>query len=230
MVVGIRRQHPWMGSAKIRVFGRIDASPTTIDKVIREQGLAVKPRKRSRRTYVRFERLHSLSLIQLDFKRWKNGTWTIWALDDHSRMILGMKMTEHPTVAAVIGLMEGVVRTFGAPEEILTDNGSQFTSMKGTKHTFGAWCKEHGIKHVTGSVASPETQGKIERSHRSAIDETRHLGKIESKEGLEKVLMDWMEFYNNERPHQSLDYDVPINVFLRDLKNQDAFLDMAFTR
>ncbi|MCL2786549.1 MAG: transposase, partial [Methanomassiliicoccaceae archaeon] len=53
------------------------------------------------------------------------------------------------------------------------------------------------------------------------------LGKIRSIEDRRRVLMDWMEFYNTERPHQSLDYDVPVNVFLRDLKNQDVLLSIG---
>ena len=36
-----------------------------------------------------------------------------------------------------------------------------------------------------------------------------------------------MSWINTERPHQSLDYDVPVNVFLRDIKNMDAFLNMG---
>jgi transposase InsO family protein len=219
-----------MGSAKIRRYGNIDASPTTIDKVIREEGMRVKPRKRSKRTYVRFERMHSLSLVQLDYKKWQSGVWTIWALDDHSRMILGMEVTEKADTGTVIRLMEGVIKRFGAPEQILTDNGLQFTTLRGSKHRFDLWCASNGIEHVTGSVASQETQGKIERSHRSAIDETKHLGKIRGLENWKEALMDWIEIYNTERPHQSLDYDVPINVFLRDLKDQDDFLDLAFTR
>jgi hypothetical protein len=229
-VVDLRRKHPWMGSAKIKVYGRIDASPTTIDKVIRESGFIRRPRKRSRRTYVRFERQHSLSLIQLDFKKWPSGPWSIWALDDRSRMILGMEVTERADSDTVIRLMEGVVRRFGRPEQILTDNGAQFTSMRGSDHKFDEWCRSNGIEHVTGAVNSPETQGKIERSHRSAIDETKHLGKIKGTDNWRNTLMDWMLFYNTERPHQSLNYDVPVNVFLRDLKNQDAFLELAFTR
>jgi transposase InsO family protein len=229
-VRSIRKRFPWMGAAKIRAFGRIDASPTTIQKVIAEEGFDVKSRKRSRRTYVRFERKHSLSLIQIDFKRWENGVWSIWAIDDRSRMILGMEVTDKADTAAVIRLMSGVVGRFGIPEQILTDNGAQFTPARGKNHDFDRWCGSLGIKHVTGRIASPETQGKVERSHRSAIDETRHLGRIRGIENWKKALMDWLEIYNTERPHQSLDYDVPINVFLRDLKNRDAFLDLAFTR
>jgi transposase InsO family protein len=229
-VVNIRRRFPWMGAAKIKAYGNIGASPTTIQKVIKEEGLASKPRKRSRRTYVRFERLHSLSLLQIDLKRWENGVWSIWAIDDHSGMILGVEVVSRPETAAVIRLMEGIVRRFGVPEQVLSDNGAQFTSMRGTDHIFDRWCASHGIKHVTGGIASPETQGKIERSHRSAMDETKHLGKISGTEARKKVLLDWIDVYNTERPHRSLDHDVPVNVFLRDLKNQDAFLDMAFTR
>ncbi|MCL2607353.1 MAG: integrase core domain-containing protein [Methanomassiliicoccaceae archaeon] len=78
-----------------------------------------------------------------------------------------------------------------------------------------------------GRIGHPETQGKVERSHLSAILETAHIPDVKGMEMRRKVLMDWIMFYNTERPHQSLDYDVPVNVFLRDLKNLDAFLEVG---
>ena len=226
-VIRLRARHPWMGSCKIKVIAGLNVSTRTIDKAIKKAGFTKRTVKRKRRTYIRFERMHSLSLVQLDYKKWDDGSWSVWALDDHSRMILGMEVTRKADTDSVIRLMDGVVKRFGTPEQILTDHGAQFTYTRDDYafHRFGAWCKEHGIEHVMGRLASPETQGKIERSHLSAIRETEHLGKIRSAEERRKVLMDWMEFYNTERPHQSLDYDVPVNVFLRDLKNQDMLLN-----
>jgi hypothetical protein len=227
-VVSIRKEHPWMGSCKIKVYGKIKAAAGTIDKVLRRNGLMGKFRKRKRKTYVRFERHHSMSLIQLDYKLWPGGAWSIWAIDDHSRMILGMEVTESPTVDTVIMLMEGIKKRFGTPEQALTDHGSQFTpAWKNAGHKFETWCSENGVKHIMGRIGHPETQGKVERSHLSAIEETRHIVTMADTEKRREVLMNWLDFYNTGRPHQSLGYDVPVNVFLRDIKNMDSFLNVG---
>jgi transposase InsO family protein len=227
-VIRIRKEHPWMGSCKIRVFGKIKASSRTVDKVLRKNRLMGKFRNRKRKTYIRFERKHSMSLLQLDYKLWPGGIWSIWAIDDHSRMILGMEVTETPDTDSVIRLMNGIKDRFGTPEQILTDNGSQFKPVwKNAGHRFMIWCSENNVKHITGRVGHPETQGKIERSHLSAIDETKHVTGVNGIDPRRGVLMRWIEFYNTERPHQSLGYDVPVNVFLRDIKNMDSFLNIG---
>jgi len=227
-VVRIRKDHPWMGSHKIRIYGKIDASSRTIDKVLRKNKLMGKFRKRKKRTYVRFERHHSMSLVQLDYKKWRDGSWSIWAIDDHSRMILGMEVTDTADADAVKRLMDGVVKRFGAPEQVLTDHGTQFTSNPWSEnHEFVIWCRENKVKHIMGRIKHPETQGKIERPHLSAIEETKHITDITDIDKRRKTLMDWMLFYNTERPHQSLGYDVPVNVFLRDIKNMDSFLNVG---
>jgi hypothetical protein len=228
-VMNIREEHPWMGSCKIKVFGKIASSPRTIDKVLRKHGLMGKFRKRKKKTYVRFEREHSMSLWQLDYKQWKDGSWSIWVLDDHSRMILGLEVTMSPDTATVTGLLDNIIRMFGTPKQLLTDHGTQFTNNRGgdENHKFEKWCKDNKIEHIMGRVAHPETQGKIERSHLSAILETAHIPDVRGIDMRREALLDWMLFYNTERPHQSLGYDVPANVFMRDIKNVESFLNVG---
>jgi hypothetical protein len=60
--------------------------------------------------------------------------------------------------------------TYGVPDEVLTDNGKQFTGKFGT-HTaevlFDRMCRENGISHRLTAPRSPTTTGKIERFHQS---------------------------------------------------------------
>jgi len=57
--------------------------------------------------------------------------------------------------------------TFGVPEEILTDNGKQFTDRfgKGGEVLFDKFCRKNGIKHRLTAPASPNQNGKVERFH-----------------------------------------------------------------
>ncbi|MCL2607352.1 MAG: DDE-type integrase/transposase/recombinase [Methanomassiliicoccaceae archaeon] len=142
-VVRIRREHPRMGSAKIGIVGKLNASAGTIDSVLRENRMLRPYKKRKRKTYVRFEREHSMSLWQLDYKQWPDGLWSIWIWDDHSRMILGMEVTMS-AADTVIRLLESTIDMFGTPKQILTDHGTQFTNNRGGEenHKFEIWCKD----------------------------------------------------------------------------------------
>lgn len=60
-------------------------------------------------------------------------------------------------------------RRYGVPEEVLTDNGKQFTDRfgKGGKVLFDRICRDNGITHRLTEPASPTTTGKVERFHKT---------------------------------------------------------------
>jgi transposase InsO family protein len=68
----------------------------------------------------------------------------------------------HPTQAitakATIDLLEGDFAHFGYPHTLVTDNATTFQSQE-----FKAWCKDHGIVHLTGAPYHPATNGAAER-------------------------------------------------------------------
>lgn len=65
----------------------------------------------------------------------------------------------------VIKTLMTVFAIFGVPTRIITDRGSAFTS-----HSFQAFCKEYGIKHVLNAVATPRANGQCERVNRTLLD------------------------------------------------------------
>ncbi|MHA1204983.1 MAG: hypothetical protein ACTSSL_08610 [Candidatus Heimdallarchaeaceae archaeon] len=62
-------------------------------------------------------------------------------------------------------MLEEAVQKYGYPQEILTDNGALFSSVRGGTSTFTRWCQTQGIKHIKSRVFHPETCGKVERLH-----------------------------------------------------------------
>lgn len=120
---------------------------------------------------------------------------------------------------------------------VQTDNGTEFTLprsewvvssfIKGftPKHIFTMECECNGIKHRLITVASPELNGKVERSHR--IDEERFYSrfKFKSSYDLDHALKNiWMPEYNERRPHGSLGYSTPMDFLkkkLDELKNKN---------
>lgn len=63
---------------------------------------------------------------------------------------------------STIRVLEGVFYTFRNPDRIVSDRGTSFTS-----HVFKRFCINKGIKHVLNSVASPRSNGQVERYNRT---------------------------------------------------------------
>jgi hypothetical protein len=140
----------------------------------------------------------------------------VTGVDDHSRYAVIAKVVPRATGRAVcIALAEGL-RRFGVPEEMLTDNGKQFTDRfgKGGEVLFDRICRENGIAHRLTQPASPTTTGKVERFHqtlrRELLDDA---GVFDSLDAAQAAVDAFRHEYNTDRPHQSLDMAFPAEKF-----------------
>jgi hypothetical protein len=68
---------------------------------------------------------------------------------------------------------------------------------------------KQGIRLIYGSIGHPQTQGKVERFHRTMKQEMKHRGVPQSVEGMAKALRHFRQVYNEIRPHEALDMEVP---------------------
>ena len=123
-VVDRRKSHPFEGSKRIREALGLDCSTTVIDRVLRDRGLTRRRPKRRKPFYSRYESDRALDMIQLDYKQWNDRTWSIFAVDDRSRAILGLEVMDTATTDVAIALVKGVISRFGKPKRILTDHGA----------------------------------------------------------------------------------------------------------
>jgi len=161
----------------------------------------------------RFERMHSNSLWQADFKLTEDDRWLITLLDDHSRFIPGARVERDVTTEFALKLFKKCGKKYGFPEQVLTDQGTQFycADKDGKEHgesTFTQTLRELGVQHIVPSKRRPTTIGKVERFHRTYEEEYRRF----------KTLGTFLRYYNYERSHQALDYQFPAEVYFRDLK------------
>ena len=128
-------------------------------------------------------------------------------IDDHSRFCVSAKLVWRATARPVCeALLEALAR-YGAPQQILTDNGKVFTGRFGTGAglvLFDRICAEHDVRHLLTAPRSPTTTGKVERFHWTLRREFLAGRAFASLEQAQAELDAWVEEYNAERPHQSL--------------------------
>ena len=144
-------------------------------------------------------------------------------LDCHSRYAWGRLYTSKLPVTAVHALNTDVLPFFekhGARiETVLSDNGREFCGRP-DQHPYELFLQLEGIAHRTTRVRRPQSNGFIERFHRTLLDEfLRVEGRKtwwESVEEMQGDLEIWLETYNEKRPHQGRNMHgrVPLEVFL----------------
>ena len=152
---------------------------------------------------------------QTDFTYFKIIGWGWYylgtVLDDYSRYIIAwdlcttMAATDAKATVDKALLMTGLDRT-NAPK-LLSDNGPCYIA-KDLKEYFD----EIGIKHIHGAPMHPQTQGKIERYHRSMKNVVK-LENYYTPDHLRKALTEFVRYYNNQRYHESLKNVTPSDVF-----------------
>lgn len=105
---------------------------------------------------------------------------------------------------------------YGVPEEVITDNGKQFTdrfSRYGPTRgevLFDKICRHNAITHRLTAPASPNQNGKVERFHGTFRPEISEAGPFASLEAAQAAVDAWVEAYNADRPHQGLDEHRPV--------------------
>jgi putative transposase len=213
LILQLRKTRNW-GPCRIEGYlhnyAKQPVGHTTIHKILDQAGMnnpIPKPRRIWRKC--RFERAHSNSLWQADFKLTDADEWMISYLDDHSRFIPGSKIHYNPTAEHAIKLLEESVRRYGKPDQILTDRGSQFYPARGGVSEFTEFCTGNGIEHIVASVRRPSTIGKVEAFHKAYVYEA----------WIYPTHQAFVNYWNYERPHQGIGYLYPADVYFRDLRD-----------
>ncbi|MFH1451794.1 MAG: DDE-type integrase/transposase/recombinase [archaeon] len=197
------RNKTGFGAEKIENF--VNLSHWSINKILNKHKLVDSPkRKKKRIKYIRFQRKHPNSLWQIDHSQQKiKDKWVISVVDDCSRKSLAFAVTNIVTTDIVLNLIDKLIKTYGKPKQILTDNGSAY-GLKSKHSRFDRKLRKWGIEHIRGSVYSPTTQGKVERLFQTFKREFRFCN-----ENIEL----WRMNYNHFRPHTSLENKTPDEVY-----------------
>lgn len=238
VVAEMRRQHPRWGSRRIRLellrrplpWQDRDLpvpSERTIDRILIRHGLVrQRPRKRPKESFTRFERPGPMQLWGIDIVGGIQLVDTatgelreakiVTGIDDHSRFCVMAGVVERATGRAVCLAFAQALAAHGVPEEVITDNGKQFTdrfSRYGPQRgevLFDKICRKNGITHRLTTPASPNQNGKVERFHGTFRPEITEAGPFESLAAAQAAVDAWVENYNTDRPHQGLDERSPV--------------------
>jgi transposase InsO family protein len=160
----------------------------------------------------RFSRPHPNDLWQMDimgfYIRDAHKVYLVSAIDDCSRMIVGWGLFREQTAENVLEVLRGSLVRFGAPREILTDQGSQFKHWGGITQ-FEKLLKKLKVEHITARSHHPQTCGKIEAFHKSIHRELIDKEFFVTQEQAVEKIARFIEHYNYGRPHSSLDGFTP---------------------
>lgn len=217
-----RKENPDAGVRRIRESLRRDeglsVSAETVRRVVNDAGLGNGPPESKRREpeVRRFERSIPNALWQIDIFTFElkrlYRVYLVGIIDDHSRYIVGHGLFRQQTAAAVLEVVRGAIGEWGAPREILSDNGRQFTAWRG-KTEFQKVLRRQGVQHVRSSPHHPMTLGKIERFWRTLWEEFLSDALFASFADASQRLNHWIAYYNHQRPHQGIDGSCPADRF-----------------
>ena len=188
-------------------------------KVLHEAGYAreEEPTKPHEPKVTSFERARPNQLWQTDLfsfmlKRQNRRVYLVAFLDDHSRFVVGYGLHASQSTALVLEVWRAAIAGFGTPEEVLTDNGTQYVTWRG-KGAFTRECEKRGVKQIVASPHRPQTLGKVERFWgtlwRECVETAVFvdLGDARQRIGL------FIDHYNFQRPHQGIDGLTPADRF-----------------
>ena len=140
---------------------------------------------------------------------WVSGRWYffIGVLDSFSRYIVHWELLEIASAAAVRAVIQTALRKYPDKKpRLVTDNGVQFTAKE-----FRELVKEFSLKDIKIRIKHPESNGAIERFHRSLREECLSDKELKDKYSAADIISAWVDYYNNERLHASLHYLRPVD-------------------
>lgn len=217
-VLRCKAERPAWGAKKIVAVLWKETPPIcvrTADRILKRHGL-VQPRKELPKASGRFEREYPNELWQMDFKGLAKHTpySPLTVLDDASRFCLGLlPLPNHWSVTIFDALWE-VFDAYGMPLTILSDNEPCFADWE-TKGL--SWLEARllllGIRMIHGRRAHPQTQGKVERIHKTFNDELGQGLYRQSVQEAQAAFQKYLIDYNYVRPHESLEMRCPGAVY-----------------
>ena len=141
--------------------------------------------------------------------------YLVTVMDDYSRFILAWELKTDMASLSLIDVVQKAVDATGMTEVpvedrtvLLSDNGAGYLSKQ-----FGEYLRLLGIRHILASPYHPQTNGKIERYHRTIKGELGLLP-YDMPSTLQEAIRSFIEYYNYHRYHEALGNVTPYDVYI----------------
>lgn len=209
-------RHPGYGFGKMRDRLRLDGFVWNHKKVRRVYKLLNMNLRRKHK-----RRLPTRQAITISIPAHAHHTWsmdfmtdTLYGgrqvrilniIDDYNRQALAQLVDYSLPAKRIVHLLEHLTSVHGNPICIRTDNGPEFIS-----HTLMNFCHRNKIQMHFIQPGKPVQNSLIERFNGSFRKEILDAYVFYSLQELQLITREWMEEYNNYRPHQSLNGQTPI--------------------
>lgn len=222
-ILRIRTKHPGWGPRKLlhelsqQVHTNLP-SKSTVENILKRNGRITPEASEAATPYTRFERERPNELWQMDFK----GDFALLdgqrcypfdILDDCSRYGLTLHANRGTSAEEFVPLFTHILEEYGLPDAILCDNGKPWGDSKGGITQFDVWMMRLGVLPIHGRPLHPQTQGKLERFHRTMKDELLRYKPLRNAQQAQAEFDAWLYAYNNERAHEALGLRVPAAVY-----------------
>ena len=195
-------------------------SESTVYRLLKAQDLITSPAYILMRASDQFQHPSKAvnELWQTDFTYFKIIGWGWYylstILDDYSRFIVAWRLCTSMSASDVADTLDDALCFTGLDQvkvrhkpRLLTDNGPCYISGE-----LSGYLQENGMTHTRGRPYHPQTQGKIERWHRSMKNQIL-LNNYYLPGELQEHLQRFITYYNHERYHESLDNLTPADVY-----------------
>jgi len=203
-------------------------SPTTIYNICKKHGLnKLRKSEKTERRKIIMSKIGEL--VHIDCHQLSKGItisepdktyYLLGVLDDYSRTCWVELMEDKKSLTVMFAVLKAfnmLRHRYGIEiESVMTDNGAEFGSGKNTKnkdeHPFERLLTEMEMKHIYTKPYRPQTNGKIERFWKTLKEDFTEDSLFNDKEDLKDELLGFIAYYNEHRPHSSLNGKTPKEI------------------
>jgi transposase InsO family protein len=235
-IVAFRQLHPGWGGCKIaRCLNKAGCEqllhPSTVTSILHRHGLISAQSSEAATPWQRFEHDTPNALWQIDFKGFvetlAGRCHPLTLLDDHSRFNLTLSAFARPDTASVKAHLQTVFERYGLPLRINGANGAPWGSPSGERESLSElsiWLIRLGISVSHSAPYHPQTNGKLERFHRSLKAEILTGSSYANLGAAELAFQRWRDIYNCERPYEALSLATPVERYCISAKRFQSVL------
>jgi transposase InsO family protein len=223
-VLDLRRQRPEWGARKIARrladLGLAELAPSTVTAILHRHALICEHASERAAPIRRFEHEQPNSLWQMDFAGYFNtlagACYPLAVLDDHSRFNVALTANARFAAADIQPQLQAMLQRYGMPVRINVDNGPPWGGASAVKDGLTAltvWLIRLGITVSHSRPHHPQTNGKVERFHRTMNTEVIEKQLFADHRQVQRAFDRWRRIYNFERPHDGLNMQTPIQRY-----------------